>query len=69
MLAETQCHFRLNGDLQALATPLYEREKLPVEQAIEGPAIILQKDTTTVIPPGAIARLHTSGNLLIETGA
>ena len=49
-------------------TPLYARDKLPVDQAFEGPAIVLQKDTTTVIPPGAKATAQTGGNLLIETG-
>jgi len=55
--------------LQAMATPLYQRDKLPIDQPLEGPAIILQKDTTTVIPPGARATAQAGGNLLIETGA
>ena len=69
MLDESRCLFRLDGELQAMATPLYEREKLPIEQVIEGPAIIVQKDTTTVIPPGARAQAQAGGNLLVETGA
>ncbi len=68
-LDQAQCHFRQDGELQAMATPLYERDKLPIDQTIEGPAIILQKDTTTVIPPGARATAQAGGNLLIETGA
>ncbi len=69
LLDEAQCHFRLEGELRAVTTPLYERDKLPIGQAFEGPAIVLQKDTTTVIPPGARATAQTGGNLLIETGA
>ncbi|MDP6871933.1 MAG: hydantoinase/oxoprolinase family protein [Alphaproteobacteria bacterium] len=69
LLDEAKCHFRLDGELQAVTTPLYERDKLPVGQAFEGPAIVLQKDTTTVIPPGAQATAQAGGNLLIETGA
>jgi N-methylhydantoinase A/oxoprolinase/acetone carboxylase beta subunit len=65
----TQCHFRQDGELQTMATPLYERDKLPVDKIVEGPAIILQKDTTTIIPPGARATAQAEGNLLIETGA
>ena len=68
LLDEAQCHFRLDGELQAVATPLYERDKLPIDVAVEGPAIVLQKDTTTVIPPGARATAQAGGNLLIETG-
>jgi N-methylhydantoinase A/oxoprolinase/acetone carboxylase beta subunit len=68
-LNEAQCHFPLDGELRAMATPLYARDKLPVDRTVEGPAIILQKDTTTVIPPGARATAQAGGNLLIETGA
>ncbi len=68
-LDEARCYFRLDGELQAAATPLYEREKLPIDEVFEGPAIVLQKDTTTVIPPGARATAQAGGNLLIETGA
>ena len=68
-LDEAQCFFRRDGELQAMATPLYDRDKLPMDQPLEGPAIVLQKDTTTVIPPGARATAQAGGNLLIETGA
>ncbi|MDP7547750.1 MAG: hydantoinase/oxoprolinase family protein, partial [Alphaproteobacteria bacterium] len=69
LLDEVQCYFRQDGELQALATPLYARDKLPIDQVFEGPAIVLQKDTTTVIPPGARAQTQAGGNLSIETGA
>jgi N-methylhydantoinase A/oxoprolinase/acetone carboxylase beta subunit len=68
LLDETQCYFRQDGELRAMATPLYARDKLPIDQVFAGPAIVLQKDTTTVIPPGARAQAQASGNLLIETG-
>ena len=68
LLKEAQCYFRLDGEQQIMATPLYERGKLPVDQTFKGPAIVLQKDTTTVIPPGAKATAQAGGNLLIETG-
>ncbi|MFP6749786.1 MAG: hydantoinase/oxoprolinase family protein [Alphaproteobacteria bacterium] len=69
MLDTVQCYFRRGGELEVLATPLYQRDKLPIDQVVEGPAIILQKDTTTIIPPGARATAQAGGNLLIETGA
>ena len=69
LLDQANCYFRQGGELQAVITPLYARDKLPIDQIFEGPAIVLQKDTTTVIPPGARARAQAGGNLLIETGA
>jgi len=47
-------------------TPIYARERLPLEQAIAGPAIIEQLDCTTVLEPGCRARLDVHGNLLVE---
>jgi N-methylhydantoinase A len=46
--------------------PLYDREKLLLDDAIEGPAIIEQMDTTTVIPPGATVKVDRFGNLVIS---
>ncbi len=62
------CHFRVDGVLDSFETAFYQRETLPLEQDIAGPAIILQKDTTTVVPPGATARADTGGNLFIRLG-
>jgi N-methylhydantoinase A len=36
-------------------TPIYHRDTLPAGTVIEGPAIIDQFDSTTVVPPGVIA--------------
>jgi N-methylhydantoinase A len=36
--------------LEMMATPFYGRNLLPLEQAIAGPAIALQTDSTTVVP-------------------
>jgi N-methylhydantoinase A len=47
-------------------TPIYAREKLPLDKEIAGPAIIEQLDCTTVLEPGCRARLDAHGNLLIE---
>jgi N-methylhydantoinase A len=33
-----------------MATPFYRRHLLPLEQPIAGPAIVLQTDSTTVVP-------------------
>lgn len=46
-------------------TPVYRRDRLPIGEPIEGPAIIEQPDTTTVVYPGQILRVETSGNMRI----
>jgi N-methylhydantoinase A/oxoprolinase/acetone carboxylase beta subunit len=36
--------------------------------SIAGPAIVLQADSTTLIPPGSSGRADQAGNLLIAIG-
>lgn len=45
---------------------IYAREALPATAEIAGPAIIQQVDATTVIEPGARARIDAIGNLRIR---
>ena len=61
--------FRVQGTLKTCATTLYRREALPVGIPFQGPAVVLQKDTTTVIPPGWAAEAHPSGSLILTHGA
>ena len=49
-------------------TPVYDRERLPLDAVIEGPAIFEQLDATAVIEPGDRATCDGDGNLLIEIG-
>lgn len=49
-------------------TPIYAREKLPLDAALEGPAILEQLDCTTVVEPGDTVRQDRLGNLLISVG-
>ncbi len=65
---ELSAHFHVGGKLKALPVPLFARDRLPVARVINGPAVIVQKDTTTVVPPGASAWSEAVGNLLIKTG-
>ena len=48
-----------------IRTPVYIREKLKAGNVVEGPAIIEQYDTTTVIPPGWNARVDEFGSLRV----
>ena len=47
-------------------TPVYWRDQLPLDLHLQGPAIIEQMDTTTVIHPGCTVTSDADGNLLIE---
>lgn len=49
-------------------TPVYTRERLPLEGVVEGPAILEQLDATTVINPGDIATGDIHGNIIITIG-
>lgn len=62
----TETYFRVNGRLEMYNTNLYRRAALPVGEEIAGPAIILQKDSTTVVPPYGRFHLDEAGNILIR---
>src|SRR5690606_4922297 len=47
-------------------TPVYQRLKLPVGVALEGPAIIEEMSSTTMIPPETQFRVDTGGNIIIS---
>ena len=61
-----QCVFRIDGELRPFETAFYRRHLLPVGEAFAGPAIVLQKDSTTVIPPGCTAINDAAGNLILK---
>ena len=46
-------------------TPVYARDRLPLDAVFEGPAILEQLDCTTVVEPGDTVRHDRIGNLLI----
>ncbi|RWL83069.1 MAG: hydantoinase/oxoprolinase family protein [Mesorhizobium sp.] len=49
-------------------TPVYAREKLPLDAVIDGPAVLEQMDATTVLEPGDRARSDADGNIIIDIG-
>jgi N-methylhydantoinase A len=49
-----------------IATPIFDRRDLEPGMTFQGPAIIEQADTTTVIEPGMSARVDAHQNVLIE---
>ncbi|RWR15477.1 hydantoinase/oxoprolinase family protein [Paenirhodobacter populi] len=60
--------FRVGSGLESFKTSVYRRAALPVGEDIPGPAIVTQKDSTTVVPPDASFRQLPSGSLLITLG-
>ena len=51
---------------QRYRCPVYERTQLPVHTTIEGPAIIEQDDTTTVVEPDMVMYVDDFSNLIIR---
>jgi N-methylhydantoinase A len=47
-------------------TRYYDRSRLAAGTAFEGPAIVFQRDTTTVVPPGWSVRADASGSLILS---
>jgi N-methylhydantoinase A len=46
--------------------PVYQRDRLPLQQSLDGPAIVEEPGATTVITPGYTLRVDDYSNLLIE---
>ncbi|MEP1495343.1 hydantoinase/oxoprolinase family protein, partial [Pseudophaeobacter sp.] len=61
-----QAVFRVDGTLQSFETQVYRRDLLPLGVPVSGPAILLQKDSTTVVPPKATATPHETGSVIIS---
>jgi N-methylhydantoinase A len=58
-------HFRGNGNL---ATAIYRRYALPAGTRLDGPCILEETGSTTLVEPGMTVEVLPDGQLLIETG-
>jgi N-methylhydantoinase A len=47
-------------------TPIYRREVLAAGQRIDGPAVIEEVDSTTLVLDGWVAEVHPSGCLVLH---
>ena len=65
---ERDAWFRVGGELRRVPTRFYDRADLKAGNRLEGPAIVNQYDSTTVIPPGLTALVDRFGNIVIGTG-
>ena len=61
-----RCMFRVDDKLQEFETGFYRRDGLAEGAAFDGPAIILQQDTTTVVPPTWCAKVVAGGNIILN---
>ena len=49
-------------------TPVYDRYALAAGTSLSGPAIVEERESTTVLPPGLTAAVDEYANLIAETG-
>lgn len=56
----------LFDDKKVYSTPRYDRKRLKAGHQLPGPAIIVQHDSTTLVPPGYVARVSAKGNIHIN---
>lgn len=59
------CVFRVDDVLSNFDTPYYDRAALPVNVPVRGPAILLQTDSTTVVPPDWRFEADRFGNVIM----
>jgi N-methylhydantoinase A len=53
---------------ESVEARVYDRSTLPVDSVIEGPALVVQMDSSILIPPGDLASVDGHGNLVIRVG-
>ncbi|OLC16514.1 MAG: hypothetical protein AUH29_05040 [Candidatus Rokubacteria bacterium 13_1_40CM_69_27] len=46
--------------------PVYDRYRLAVGMSLTGPAIVEERESTTVLPPGAVATVDEYANLVVQ---
>ena len=56
-------------DGETLDTPRFDRSKLKADDSITGPAIIVQQNSTTVIPRGYTSVVMALGDIVISRNA
>jgi N-methylhydantoinase A len=59
-------YFWNKDQLEEVQTPFIFREDVPVGTNLAGPAVIQQKDSTTILPPDSTAAFDAYGNIVID---
>jgi N-methylhydantoinase A len=57
----------VEGDDGRVAARVLDRETMPIGYTFEGPAIVQQPDTTTLVEPGWSGLVDTAGNLVLTS--
>ena len=66
-LIDTQdVFFRGESDVETHETRFYERERLPVGATVDGSSVLVQTDSTVIVPPGASAHVLETGDVLLR---
>lgn len=52
-----------------ISCPVWDRSRLQAGNRIGGPSLVVERGSTTVIPPGCVATVSSYGNLLIDVKA
>jgi N-methylhydantoinase A len=55
-------------DGKAVPTPRYDRSKLLADDKINGPALIVQHNSTTLVPPGYVTSVLSHGDMRVARG-
>ena len=50
---------------ETIQTPRFDRLKLRAEDTVVGPAVVVQQNSTTIVPPGFVATVMKLGDLVI----
>ncbi|WP_339227878.1 hydantoinase/oxoprolinase family protein [Oceanobacillus sp. FSL K6-2867] len=64
LMYERNTYFEMDGEIKGLTTPRYQREELLANDRITGPASIIQRDSTTLVPPDWQIVVSPYGTLL-----
>lgn len=56
-------------DGETIQTPRFDRMKLRAQDTVGGPAVIVQQNSTTIVPPGFVATVMKLGDLVIARAA
>jgi N-methylhydantoinase A len=57
-----------DGALRTMAAPVYDRNRFPVGSDVRGPAVLVQLDATTFVPPSCSVRREEDGSLRMTIG-
>lgn len=61
-----QVHF--GPDFGTMTTPIIDRGRLSAEP-LQGPLIVEESDSTTVVPPDCSVQTDAAGNIVIRVGS